>query len=168
MIPLPQKQILDPSCGARMFWFDKQNPLALFCDIREEEHVLCDGRTFIVSPDAIADFRSMPHADESFNLIVFDPPHMKWAGPESWQRKKYGKLNKGTWQADLAAGFAECWRVLRPGGTLIFKWNETQVSIREIVSCFSRRPVFGHTTTTNLKTHWLVFYKPENPEEPTP
>ena len=38
------KIILDACCGSRMFWFDKENPLALFADIRDEEYILCDGR----------------------------------------------------------------------------------------------------------------------------
>ena len=40
------KEILDVCCGGRMFWFDKHNPDVLFSDIREEEHLLCDGRFF--------------------------------------------------------------------------------------------------------------------------
>lgn len=156
------KQILDPCCGSRMFWFQKEHQLTLFCDQREEEHVLCDGRTLKVSPDMVADFRNMPHEDGRFNLIVFDPPHLERAGNTSWVAKKYGVLNKDTWREDLSAGFAECWRVLRPGGTLIFKWNETQIKINEVLRCFSERPIFGHTTTHNLKTHWMVFYKPTN------
>ena len=32
------KIILDACCGSRMFWFDKENPLVLFTDIRDEEH----------------------------------------------------------------------------------------------------------------------------------
>ena len=31
------KIILDACCGSRMSWFDKENPLALFADIRDEE-----------------------------------------------------------------------------------------------------------------------------------
>lgn len=31
------KLILDACCGPRMMWFDKQNPLAVFMDIRDEE-----------------------------------------------------------------------------------------------------------------------------------
>lgn len=38
------KLILDACCGPRMMWFDKQNPLAMFMDIRDEECTLCDGR----------------------------------------------------------------------------------------------------------------------------
>ena len=77
----------------------------------------------------------------------------------SWIKKKYGSLNRLTWSEDLSKGFDECWRVLKPGGTLIFKWNETQISLREVLSCFSRRPVFGHTTTKRRDTHWMTFYK---------
>lgn len=144
-----------------MFWFDKSDSHTLFSDIRAEQHTLCDGRTFTVNPDMIADFRDLPHPDNRFNLIVFDPPHLKHAGESSWIAKKYGRLDRDAWRADLSAGFNECWRVLRPGGTLIFKWNEAQIKIREVLSCFSQRPIFGHTTTHNLKSHWLVFYKPE-------
>ena len=50
------KIILDACCGSRMFWFDKENPLALFADIRDEEHTLCDGRSLKVHPDIVSDF----------------------------------------------------------------------------------------------------------------
>lgn len=49
--------------------------------------------------------------------------------------------------------------MLKPGGTLIFKWSETQISVQKVLTCFPQRPVFGHTTTANLKTHWMAFYK---------
>lgn len=152
-------QILDPCCGSKMFWFDKEHPDVIFGDCRTENHILCDGRPLIVAPDQELDFKALPFDDGSFNLIVFDPPHLKSAGEDSWMAKKYGKLNAETWRDDLSAGFAECWRVLAPGGTLIFKWNETQIKIREILGCFSEQPLFGQTTTQNLKTHWIVFYK---------
>jgi Methylase involved in ubiquinone/menaquinone biosynthesis len=154
-------QVLDPCCGAKMFWFDKKHPLTLYCDSREESHILCDGRVLSVSPDKVADFRDMPHKDNNFNLVVLDPPHLLRAGESSWLLKKYGKLDKETWREDLAQGFSECWRVLKPGGTLIFKWNETQVSVRDVLACLPEKPLFGHTTTHSLKTHWFVFYKQE-------
>ncbi len=153
------QKILDPCCGGRMMYFDKQGQRVQFCDIRTEQHILCDGRVFAVSPDTVADFRALPFPSEAFNLVVFDPPHLIRAGESSWMRKKYGTLQENTWQSDLSAGFEECWRVLSVGGTLIFKWNETQVKIKDVLSCFPEKPVFGHTTTKNLKTHWMVFYK---------
>ncbi len=45
--------ILDMCCGSRMFWFDKEDPRAVFSDIRAEEHTLCDGRHLVISPDVI-------------------------------------------------------------------------------------------------------------------
>lgn len=155
-----EKEVLDPCCGSRMFWFDKQHPLALYADSREETHVLCDGRVLRVAPDLKTDFRAMPFADGAFRLVVFDPPHLVRAGASSWMAKKYGVLSRQTWRGDLAAGFAECWRVLATGGTLIFKWNEDQIPLRDVLACFGQTPLFGQTTTHNRKTVWCVFYKP--------
>ena len=117
----------------------------------------------------------MPYEDKSFSMVVFDPPHLlrnagkskmadmygslnEKASPTGYQQIKYGALYSD-WRDMLAKGFKECFRVLKPGGFLIFKWNETQISLREVLSCFSRRPVFGHTTTKRRDTHWMTFYK---------
>lgn len=43
------KKILDVCCGPRMMWFDKQNPLAVYMDIRAEEFTACDGRQVSLS-----------------------------------------------------------------------------------------------------------------------
>lgn len=81
------KKILDMCCGSKMFWFDRSNPDVVFCDIRKETHVLCDGRDLEIKPDIIADFRNLPFSDKSFEHVVFDPPHLKRAGQNSWIRK---------------------------------------------------------------------------------
>ena len=141
-----------------MFYFDKQNPNVLYVDIREEDLILCDGRKLKIKPDEIVDFRSMPYKNKSFNLVIFDPPHLKTLGKTSWMAKKYGVLSP-TWEEDISKGFSECWRVLKKGGTLIFKWNEAEIKLKQLISCFPIKPLMGHTTTTNLKTKWLVFYK---------
>ena len=39
------------------------------------------------------------------------------------------------------------------------EWSEIQIKISEILEMISEKPLFGHTTTRNLKTHWLVFHK---------
>lgn len=150
-------QVLDPCCGGRMFWFDKSDKRAVFCDQRQEEHMLCDGRVFTVSPDTIADFRELPFPDNSFSLIVFDQPHLVNVGDKSWIFKKYGRLSRHTWKQDINKGFCECWRVLRPQGTMIFKWNELQVKLKEILQCLPQKPLFGHTTSKF--THWMTFFK---------
>lgn len=158
------QRVLDPCCGSRMFWFDKNNPDAVFGDIRRQSGVIYDGkdgrRVLSVAPDRILDFTGLEFADCSFPLVVFDPPHIVRAGPKSWQAAKYGRLPK-EWRPLLERGFAECFRVLRKDGILIFKWNETQIPLREVLSLTTVRPLFGQTTTANLKTHWIVFIKPQ-------
>lgn len=146
-----------------MFWFDKNNPDCIFGDIRRESQIIYDGsdgrRALNVAPDQIMDFQALPFADGVFPLVVFDPPHLDRAGPKSWQAAKYGKLPR-EWRPQLAKGFAECFRVLAENGILIFKWNETHIPLREVLSLTDVRPLFGQTTTVNLKTHWIVFMKP--------
>lgn len=41
-------------------------------------------------------------------------------------------------------------------GTLIFKWNEEQIKLSEVLKCFSQKPLLGNKRS---KTHWLVFMK---------
>ncbi len=60
---MSEQTILDMCCGSRMFWLDKTDPRAVFCDIRAEEHVLCDERHLAISPDIIADLRALPFAE---------------------------------------------------------------------------------------------------------
>lgn len=153
------KRVLDPCCGSRMFWFDRNNPDAVFGDIRKETHTLCDGRKLYIAPDLLMDFTEMPFADEQFSLVVFDPPHLKRAGKSSWMALKYGKLADG-WKEMLQQGFSECFRVLKSDGVLVFKWNEDQVKIKDILALTDIRPLFGHPTSMNGKTHWCVFMKP--------
>ena len=151
-------KILDPCCGSRMFWFDKDDQRTLFGDIRDEQHVLCDGRALNVEPNVIMDFRSLPFEDGSFKLVVFDPPHSTRAGRDSWLRAKYGILTSD-WRDDLSKGFAECFRVLATDGVLIFKWNETQVKVSEILALTDQAPLFGHKSGKREKTHWITFMK---------
>ena len=151
-------KILDPCCGSRMFWFDKDDQRTLFGDIRDEQHVLCDGRALNVEPNVIMDFRSLPFEDGAFKLVVFDPPHLTRAGHDSWLRAKYGILTSD-WRDDLSKGFAECFRVLATDGVLIFKWNETQVKVSEILALTDQPPLFGHKSGKREKTHWITFMK---------
>lgn len=152
------KIILDACCGSRMFWFDKENPLTLFADIRDEEHTLCDGRSLKVHPDIVSDFTDMPFLDESFKLVVFDPPHLLKVGKNSWLAKKYGKLPED-WPRLIKKGVDECFRVLENYGVLIFKWNEDQITVREVLKAINRQPLFGHTTGRHGKTMWMCFMK---------
>lgn len=155
------KLVLDACCGGRMFWFNKQHPETIYVDnrIAEKGHIDYKGcGTHKVIPDVMMDFRSLNFSDKKFKLIVFDPPHLTTLTETSLLRKKYGCLNKETWQSDLKKGFDECWRVLDNHGTLVFKWSETEIPLKKVLSCFSQKPLFGHPTMHG-KTIWCVFFK---------
>lgn len=156
-----KKIILDACCGTKMCWFNHDNPLVLFADIRDEEHTLCDGREIGIHPDVISDFTKMPFEDNSFKLVLLDPPHLSKLGKNSWMAKKYGVLLP-TWETDIKAGFDECMRVLEPNGFLVFKWNETQITLNKVLSVIKTQPLFGHTSGKHGKTIWLVFMKITN------
>lgn len=55
-------------------------------------------------------------------------------------------------------------RVLDDYGTLIFKWNETQVPVSEIISLFGKTPIIGHKSGKANNTHWMLFMKIEEKE----
>lgn len=148
-------KILDACCGSRMFWFDKENPNVTYMDIRQEYEELETGHVVDVNPDIVGDFRDMPFESDTFDMVVFDPPHLIHAGDNSWLAKKYGKLDE-LWPEDIRQGFAECMRVLKPNGSLIFKWNEDQISLQDVLAAISEEPLFGNKRS---KTHWLVFMK---------
>lgn len=160
--------VLDVCCGSRMMWFDKRDPRATFVDRRSEtitvtdrSHGRQDGqRVLRIEPDAVMDFRALSFPDASFRLVAFDPPHVVRAGPRSWLAAKYGKLG-ADWREDLRQGFAECFRVLQPGGVLVFKWNETQVRVSEVLALTPEKPLFGQVSGRGGLTHWLVFMRGE-------
>lgn len=155
------KKILDVCCGGRMWWFDKEHPLATYIDNREVEATRLSNRAiFKVKPDKVMDFTNLEFEDESFYMVVFDPPHMARAGEKSFLANKYGYLKKDTWQADIKKAFDECWRVLKPNGTLIFKWNESHISLKDVLELAPAQPIVGQRGGRTYKTHFIVFLKP--------
>ena len=175
MKSIGQQKILDVACGGKMFYFDKNDERVLFCDNRSLTTTLCDGRPFEVKPDIVCDFTNLPFEDSSFRLVVFDPPHLtRCTGkskykeiygslseihtPTGWQQIKYGALYSD-WREMLTKGFEECFRVLEPSGVLIFKWNETDIKLSEILALTKERPIFGHKSGKRSNTHWICFFK---------
>ncbi len=160
------KRVLDVCCGGRMFWFDKKNPDVLFLDKNPRPPRVVgkgkDARVRSCVPDKVMDFRKLKLPDESYSLVVFDPPHFTSLGENSYTAQTYGRLDKETWREDLTKGFAECFRVLKPDGVLIFKWNEHDIRVSEIVKLAPYPPLFGHMSGKAQMTHWLAFMKPNS------
>lgn len=161
------RKVLDATCGGRSIWFDKENPESVFVDNRVENNTRIwqskttgKERFITVNPDVVADFTDLPFPDDTFYLVVFDPPHLLKVGENAWLKKKYGKLPED-WPRLIHDGFWECMRVLKPNGTLVFKWNETDIAVKEIIAAIGKEPLFGHKSGKQSKTHWMCFMKTE-------
>lgn len=159
-----KNQIIDVCCGGKMWWFNKTKPGVLFMDKRFESKGFIDERgckNYEVKPDILGDFTSMPFEDESFFKVVCDPPH-KVKQDSGLITKKYGFLGEN-WKIDMSNMFDECWRILKPGGTLIIKWADVDIPPREILKCFSnwenRLDVSTHTKKGVNNTYFFSFYK---------
>lgn len=158
-----EKKILDVTCGARGIWFDKNHPAAVYCDRRREHFNGVFGtkprkRNIDIEPDVICDFTDLPFGDNSFSLVVFDPPHVQGLKETSWIAKEYGVLNDD-WREVLRKGYNECMRVLKPDGVLIFKWSETQIPAAEVWRAIGCKPLFGHHSGKKMNTYWATFMK---------
>lgn len=56
----------------------------------------------------------------------------------------------------MKAGFDECMRVLEPDGILVFKWNEEQIKLNDVLKEFEKEPLLGNQRG---KTRWILFMK---------
>jgi ubiquinone/menaquinone biosynthesis C-methylase UbiE len=148
-----------------MMWFDKNDKRAIFVDNRKERHEIQRPKRGTVEftetkPDLLCDFTKLPFPDNTFELVVFDPPHFERTGSIGFLAKKYGWLPKD-WRSMLTIGFSEGFRVLKPNGTLIFKWTDTDNPVSEILKLTPEKPLFGHKSGKQSRTHWITFMKPE-------
>lgn len=168
-MPTPDERlppVLDACCGSKMFWLDREDPRALFVDLRREVHTLPDrsspsgSRELRIEPDVVADFKALPFADDSFSVVFFDPPHFTRNGAQSWVALKYGTLPKETWREELRRGFVECFRVLKVGGVLVFKWNTGEIPLNKVLALTPHRPLVGNRFGGGGKSRWVIFIKP--------
>ncbi len=154
------KKVLDVCCGPKGMWFDKHDERVLYLDKRRETHVNIypsGPKSMTIDPDILGDFTDIKQPDNSFHLVVFDPPHIE-RNTLGEITKRYGAL-QGDWREELRKGFLECFRVLKPNGTLIFKWNEVGFSVKDILSLTPHKPLFGHKSGKKMMTHWITFIK---------
>lgn len=156
-----EQKILDATCGMRSMWFNKRHPATVFVDKRVEHGMSLyknSKREYCVDPDVVADFTDLPFADNTFRLVVFDPPHIKHGSSSAWLVRKYGKLNDN-WPDMLRDGFQECMRVLDDDGVLIFKWSEVQIPAADVWKAIGQKPLFGHHSGKKMNTYWGCFMK---------
>lgn len=130
-------RILDACCGSRMFWHEKELSFVDYQDNRSLSTTLCDGRKLEIKPSLMGDVTDMFYIkDGTYDMVVFDPPHLKNGGDNAWIILKYGKL-------------PEEWK-------LFMKWNSEQIPFAEVVKLSPYKPIFGDK---RAKTRWTVFVR---------
>lgn len=173
------RHILDATAGGRHIWHSEMQDAdnVVFADRRRvQPGEIEQQEAWSVSPDVLADARQLPFPDDTFDLICFDPPHrIKDGGMTQLSgiiEKKYGALEAETWQADLKDSFNELWRVLRPGGSLTFKWADVHKTSEEVLAQIDQTPLYGTVDqgrSDRSGTKWWVFHKPQvRAREPHP
>jgi hypothetical protein len=95
---------LDSTGGDGGFW-DGSQPVdvtALYVDPRR-------------SDGAVGDFRQLEYDDESFDVVLFDPPHLEDGGTRSIMAEKFGTYSSDDLPDVIRTGTCEAWRVARLG-----------------------------------------------------
>ena len=88
-------KVLDACCGPKGFWFDKNDSRVLYMDKRRELIKMeypSGNYTEDINPDLMLDFTCMPFRDNTFKLVVFDPPHITQKSQSGRIVKRYGNL----------------------------------------------------------------------------
>lgn len=147
-------RILDATCARREMWFNKHQPNTTFIDIRPE-----------VEPDIVMDCCKTTFADKTFDLILFDPPHIGLTVNNKGKfAKKYGTFTSQQIRDTVAAAFKEFNRILKDEGFVTFKWNDHSQKLDKILALIEGFEVlYGQRTAFRTKyassTYWVILKK---------
>ena len=115
-------KIIDLSAGNRAIWFDKNYRDATYLDIREE-----------VKPDIVGDSTHTNFPDGSFDLVVFDPPHVN-CGVNSQMGKTYGHFTTERIREIIRGTSKEAWRITKEDALMAFKWNDHDQKLNKVLA----------------------------------
>lgn len=74
-----------------------------------------NGQTQVSVEKSKFDFRDLPYENESFDVVLFDPPHNADAGRQSIMRRTFGTYPYNQLRSVIEDGCREAWRVARIG-----------------------------------------------------
>jgi hypothetical protein len=140
-------KILDMSAGNRAIWFRKDHPLAVFIDVREK-----------VKPTFVMDSTKMKFADNHFDLVVFDPPHLN-TGKNSNMSKCYGHHTTEQILKLIEGSGKEAHRVSKRNALMALKWNTHDIKLERVFKLLPDwEPLFGHLTKDGPRsqTFWVM------------
>lgn len=117
----PEAEVLDVTANARRMWQGVEHRgRVVYADIDAD-----------MKPDVVADFRSLPFGAASFDVIVFDPPHLPAAAASAESSEQYVRdygLSRSARADNISGCFApflvEATRVLRPEGLVFAKLKD--------------------------------------------
>lgn len=146
-------RILDATCGTRIMWENKHDPDTVYLDVRPE-----------VKPDIIGSICNTPFANNTFDLVIFDPPH-KNLGATSTMTWRYGHFSTAQIMYTLVAGFHEISRILKEDGLCLFKWSDGNIDLNRALrqqplnlSVLVIQRVSYHTKSGN-QCYWVTMIK---------
>ena len=162
-------KILDATAGSRGIWYQKDLPFVTWMDKREGTFVHYVSpkrkRYYNVKPDLVATWDNMPFEKETFDMVVFDPPHLvkKPSKTKSRMEIQYSYLDKDTWRGTLQTAFKELFKVLKPNGFLVLKWCENNIRIMDIIKLSPYPPMFANMSLehngSERNSYMVVFSK---------
>lgn len=160
-------KILDATCGPKGMWYQKKHPYVTFMDERNGMY-----GNYKIQPDVVSEWKDMPFADNTFDMVVFDPPHIIQNSDNGNMVQEYGRLSPATWSSVLQNGIEQCFRVLKQDGFFVLKWAKADkfahsIPIEQILKLVPYPPLFGTRTGKKDTNHWIVFIK-WRPEQPLP
>lgn len=119
----PSDQIADVTYGKGVLW-------------RKCPELNVTGSDLTTVPERPYDFRNLPYEDNSFDVVVLDPPYIHSGKGKHITEKNYrGSTIKGLSISDIwklyEQGMAEACRIVRPGGRILVKTQDTVESGRQ-------------------------------------
>jgi ubiquinone/menaquinone biosynthesis C-methylase UbiE len=165
--------ILDATCGAKLMYKGLHEAFnqgeLVFMDIREGDFPTFgrrkQGETITVQPDKVGCITSIPWPDESFSMVIVDPPHAGRWGKNSFMAALYGSWDRDTFVRRFHKANDELYRVLKPGGVLLLKVqdNEGRDKIAErLLTKFKlllKIQQVNSSGRTGHKTFWMHFIR---------
>ena len=103
---------LDVTYGSGNFWKGEQHIDVIAHDLNPSR-----------APHGEMDFRDLRYGDQSFDVVLFDPPHMADAGEESVLGERFGSYSNDELKNVVQEGAREAWRVSYLG--VVIKVSDT-------------------------------------------